>query len=72
MIANGFWEDGKSGRTTTLAELAKWREQGITVVTRLPSCALILRMIFEFYPELLVSRGPGRLEDAPGFPDGNA
>ena len=68
MIANGFWEDGKKRANNNLAELAKWREQGITVVTGCPSCALIFRDdIPEFYPELVEKHGLGRLEDAQDF-----
>lgn len=68
MIANGFWEDGRKRARNNLAELAKWRKEGIQAVTGCPSCALVFRHdIPDFYPELVESLGMGLLEDAQDF-----
>ena len=33
MIANGFWQDARANADRNLAALARWREQGIPVIT---------------------------------------
>lgn len=68
MVANGFWEDGKKRAKNNLKEFARWREQGITVVTGCPSCALMFRHDYpDFFPELVEEYGRGLLEDAQDF-----
>lgn len=68
MIANGFWQDGRRQANRNLAELARWREQGVQAVTGCPSCALIFREeIPDYYPDLVEKHGMGLLEDAQDF-----
>ena len=68
MIANGFWEDSHRHAKRNLAELARWREQGIPAVTGCPSCALTFRAdLPEFFPDLVELHGGGVLEDAQDF-----
>lgn len=68
MIANGFWQDSHRQAKRNLAELARWREQGIPAVTGCPSCALTFRAdLPEFFPDLVETHGEGVLEDAQDF-----
>ena len=68
MIANGFWQDSRRQARRNLAEIARWREQGIPVVTGCPSCALTFRQdLPEFFPDLVEKHGHGVLEDAQDF-----
>ena len=68
MIANGFWKDSRRQAKRNLAELARWREQGIPVVNGCPSCALMFRAdLPEFFPDLVEKYGMGVLEDAQDF-----
>lgn len=68
MIANGFWEDAKKQARKNLAEISRWREEGIPVVTGCPSCALVFRTdLPEFFPDLIEKHGRGELEDAQDF-----
>lgn len=68
MIANGFWRDSKKRAQRNLAELKKWRDQGITAVTGCPSCALMFRQdLPEYFPDLIERYGMGILEDAQDF-----
>ncbi|MBD5552868.1 MAG: anaerobic glycerol-3-phosphate dehydrogenase subunit C [Desulfovibrio sp.] len=68
MIANGFWEDGRKRASINLAELAKWRKQGIEAVTGCPSCALTFRHDYpDYYPDMTEEYGMGLLLDAQDF-----
>lgn len=68
MIANGFWEDAKKRANRNLTEIAKWRKEGIPVVTGCPSCSLIFREdLPQFFPGLVKEHGLGILEDAQDF-----
>ena len=68
MIANGFWQDARANADRNLAALARWREQGIPVITGCPSCALMFRTdLPEFFPDLAEKHGATPLEDAQEF-----
>ena len=68
MIANGFWQDSRRHAKRNLTEIARWREQGIPVVTGCPSCALAFRQeLPEMVPDLVEKHGAGVLEDAQDF-----
>lgn len=68
MVANGFWQDARANAERNLAALARWREQGIPVITGCPSCALMFKTeLSEFFPDLTQKHGLTPLADAQEF-----
>lgn len=68
MVANGFWQDARANAERNLATLARWREQGIPIITGCPSCALMFKTeLPEFFPDLTEKHGLTPLEDAQEF-----
>ena len=67
-VANGFWEDAKSNAATNLAELKKWKEQGVPVLTGCTSCSLMFKDDYEqYFPELIPHNVSPALADACEF-----
>lgn len=68
MVANGFWQDARSSADRNLGALAHWRDQGVSVITGCPSCALMFREdLPAFFPDLAKKHGASSLADAQEF-----
>ena len=67
LYSNGFEEDARKSAANNLAELAKWREQGIPVLAMCPSCQLMFKEIPVYFPELAETYGNTNLDDAMEF-----
>ena len=54
LVANGFWEDARRNAAANMAELKRWKDQGLTILTGCPSCALMFKEDYaEYFPDLL-------------------
>lgn len=68
MVANGFWQHARSNAESNLKALARWRDQGVPVVTACPSCALTFQQdLPEYFPDLEQTYGACRVGDAQEF-----
>lgn len=68
MVANGFWDDARANAKKNIAELQRWRKEGIPVITGCPSCALMFSSdLPEYYPDLMIDGVSTTLLDAQAF-----
>ena len=68
MVANGFWEDARGNAATNLAELRRWKHEGLPVLTGCPSCALMFKAdLPHYFPDLVEEAGENTVEDAQEF-----
>lgn len=68
MVANGFWEDARTSAATNLAELRRWKREGLPVLTGCPSCALMFKSdLPHYFPELIEQEHENSVEDAQEF-----
>lgn len=68
MVANGFWEDARKNAAINLAELRRWKREGVPVLTGCPSCALMFKAdLPNYFPELIEQPDDNSVEDAQEF-----
>ena len=65
LIANGFQAEARANAVRNMAELARWQQQDLPLLTICPSCRLMFRAELPlFFPELEAQYGPLPMQDA--------
>lgn len=68
LVANGFQAEARANAVRNMAELARWQQQGLPLLTICPSCRLMFRAELPlFFPELEAQYGPLPMQDACAF-----
>ncbi len=67
LYTNGFEEDARKSAEANLTEVAKWREEGIPVMSLCPSCQLMFKELPVYFPELAERFGSTDIGDCMQF-----
>ena len=68
LVSNGFWEDAEKNAQTNMAALKRCKDQGLSVITGCPSCALMFKQDYqEYFSGLLPQSLSPALADACEF-----
>ena len=67
LYTNGFEEDARKNAAANLMEMAKWRKDGVPVMSLCPSCQLMFKEYPVYFPDLAETAGSTDMGDCMQF-----
>ena len=67
LYTNGFEEDARKNAAANLMEMAKWRNEGVPVMSLCPSCQLMFKEYPVYFPDLAETAGSTDMGDCMQF-----